>query len=48
MVTETDAMESLIDMLWLTADTSSAKAAAEKATAELLSRIGNEIVRKVM
>jgi DNA primase catalytic core len=47
LVRETDAMESLIDMLWLTASTSSEKAAAEKGTAELLANIGSEIVRKV-
>jgi DNA primase len=47
LVTETDAMESLIDMIWLVAENSSQKAAAEKATADLIAHIGSEMIRKV-
>jgi DNA primase catalytic core len=47
LVRRKDAVESRIDMLWLTADTITAKADAERATTALLAHVKDDVSRKM-
>lgn len=47
LVRRRDAVEARIDTLWLTADTSTAKAEAEKATTDLLAHVKDDVNRKI-